>query len=121
MPWLLRLEGRIGLTALWNRQRAARRKAAARRRIDRDQRVALRLDATDGSIRIGLRARGQQRLCIRVLRVREDALRGARLHELSSVHHPDAVREILHDAQVVRDENHAEAALALELTEQVQN
>jgi len=48
----------------------------------------------------------------------EDAPHGARLHDAPGVHHGDAIAGSGHDAQVVRDEDHCEAVLLLQLLEQ---
>lgn len=49
----------------------------------------------------------------------EDTIRAARLHDLSVVHHNDAVTDVVHHTQIVRDEEVRQAELVLQLLEQV--
>ena len=46
----------------------------------------------------------EQRLGVRVVRPGEDGLGGAELHQPAEVEHGDAVGQVAHDAEVVRDE-----------------
>ena len=48
---------------------------------------------------------------VRMLRLGEQAIGGARLDDAAGLHHRDAVGHVSHDAQVVRDEQQREAAL----------
>ena len=52
-------------------------------------------------------------------RLRVELLRRRELDDLAQVHHGDPVRDVAHDAQVVRDEQVREAELVLEVVEQV--
>ena len=47
--------------------------------------------------------------------------RRADLDDAAEVHHGDAVGDMLHHRQIVRDENHGELHLAREVAEEVQN
>ena len=45
---------------------------------------------------------------------------GAELDDLAEVHHRDAMGDVLHDAQIVRDEQLAQSQLLLEILQQVE-
>ena len=46
---------------------------------------------------------------------------GADLDDLAEVHHGDAVAHVAHDGEVVGDEDHRQAELALQLAQQVED
>ena len=68
-----------------------------------------------GGGRRALRLGGQQVLGVGMLRRGEDLLGGARLHDLAALHDVDALGHLAHDAEIVGDEQHGHAHLALEL------
>ena len=65
--------------------------------------------------------RGQQAAGIRVLRVCEQFPRGAKLHDMTAVHHRDAVADLRGHAQVVRHKHHGHAVFVLQLPQQLQD
>ena len=96
---------------------------AAGRRVDRARHVALEHD------RLALRdqARGSgsgpprgARRC-RGASARRRARRDRRSRQLAEVHDHDAVRDVAHDVQVVRDEDVGQAELALQVLQEVEN
>ena len=73
-------------------------------------------------VRVRDRHRREQRAGVRVLRVRGRGSRPAAISTiLPEVHHGDAVRDVLHDRQVVRDEQVGEVELLLQVLEQVED
>ena len=56
-----------------------------------------------------------------MVRPAEDGLRAPELHQPAEVEHGDAVGEVADDAEVVRDEEVGDAALRLQLDEQVED
>ena len=56
-----------------------------------------------------------------MVRTGEDHLRRTELHQPSEIEHRDPVRHVTHDAEIVRNEEVRDAALRLELDEQVQD
>ena len=65
-----------------------------------------------------LRERGRERPRVGVRGVLEHGLRRALLDDLAGVHDVDPVADLDEDGEVVRDEQHREAELALEFLEQ---
>ena len=65
--------------------------------------------------------RGEQRLRVGVARPREEVLATRHLDQFAGIHDADAMRHPGDDAEVVGDQQHGHAALALELREQVEN
>ena len=61
----------------------------------------------------------QQRVRVRVTRRAVQVLDLGHLDDLAEVHHRDAVADVLHDREVVGDEEVGQAELALEVLEQV--
>lgn len=110
-------------TASLGGQRAPRVEVAAGRRVQRAREVAAEHDPAAATLlgRVGHRCRGEQRLRVRVLR-RGEQLGGRGLFDdPPQVHHRDAVRQVLHGREVVGDEQAAEAAVALEVREEVED
>lgn len=68
-----------------------------------------------------VRDRGQQEPRVRVRRAVVDVLRVADLHDIPAVEHRDAVTEIVDDIEVVRNEEHREILLAVDLLEKIEN
>ena len=100
--------------------RAARVEDAAGRRVGGARDVALEPDAL-ALLAVDRRHRREQRLRVRVVRAVEDDLGRAELHQPPEVEHGDAIREVAHDAEVVRDEEVRRVALRLQLDEQVED
>src|SRR5215470_17549428 len=89
--------------------RAARVEDAAARRMDGAGDLARKPDAL-AALAIDGGNGGEQRLGIGMMRAREDPLRRADLHQPAEIEDGDAVREIAHDAEIVGDEDIADAA-----------
>ena len=88
---------------------------AARRRVDRGRRVARDDDAKALLLRIGRRHRAEQRARVRMQRRRVELLGRALLDDLAEVHHRDALADVPHDAEIVRDEEEGDAELVLQI------
>src|SRR6266481_10144863 len=99
----------------------ARAEAATRRRIDRIGRIALDRRLMGALARIHRWPGREQRSRIGMLRVAVDRLDGAQLDDLAEIHHHHTVAEILHDIEVVADEEVGEAELGLEIDQHVQH
>src|SRR5207237_9477118 len=54
-------------------------------------------------------------------RMGDDLLSRAKLHQLAQIHHADAVADVRHDGQVVRDEQVREAKLRLQVAQQIED
>ena len=54
-------------------------------------------------------------------RVGPQRLDRAGLHDLTEIHHDDAVRDEAHDVQVMRDEHISEAELVLQVDQQIEH
>ena len=65
------------------------------------------------------RDRGEQRLGVRMLRIRVDSLRSVELHDTSQIHDHDPVADVFDDAEVMRDENISQVKLLLQAAEEV--
>ncbi len=63
--------------------------------------------------------RFNQRLGIRMLRRAEYGFFGALLNHLSLAHHQEVLRQIMDDTQIVRYENVGQAAILLQVEQQV--
>ena len=100
--------------------RAARVEDAAGRRRGGARDVAFEPDPL-ASAAVDRRHRREQRLGVRVVRPLEHDLRRAELHQPAQVEHGDPVRDVAHDAEVVRDEEERDAALRLQLDEEVED
>src|SRR5947199_2231158 len=93
--------------------------AAPGGRVDRAWHVALQQDplALHGRVRDGYG--GEERLGVRMLRVRVELLGRSDLDDLPEVHDGNARRDVLDDGQIVGDEEVGEPELRLEVLEQV--
>ena len=100
--------------------RAAGVEHAARRRVGVAGDLALEPDAL-ALLAVRLRDRRQQRLGVGVVRRAEHRLGVAELHQPPEVEHGDAVGEVAHDAEVVRDEQVGDALVGLQLGQQVED
>src|SRR6267143_6316057 len=101
--------------------RAAGTEPAARGWIHRRRDVALQDYPFTRALdeRIGDRDGRKERACIRVARTPVELLAGRNLHDLAQVHDRDAVGDVLHDREVMSDEQVGEVELALQPLEQV--
>ena len=54
-------------------------------------------------------------------RATQEFARGSEFHDLSGIHHRHAIRDVAHDAKIVRDEKYRHAEALLEVAEQIQN
>ncbi len=68
-------------------------------------------------IRIELGDRAHQRLRVRVAGTFHDVGRGSELDDFPEIHHGDAIRDMFHHGEIVRDKNQGEMHLAAELGE----
>ena len=102
-----RAERRLLLGAEILRERAPRAEAAARRRRDRRGKLAAHLDdlASARQHRIGNRDRVDQASRVRMGRALVDLLRRPDLDELAEIHDADGVCQVLHDREVVGDDD----------------
>ena len=100
---------------------AAGMEGAAFRRIDRGGHVALEHDALALRARIGDGRGRHQGLRIRVARRGEDRLLVADLDDAAEIHHGDAMRDVLDDAEIMGDEEIGEAERLAQIDEQVQD
>ena len=103
------------------RERAARAEPAARRRVDGVGRIALDRRLVGPLARIHRRPRRQERAGIGMLRIAVDRLDRAQLDDLAEIHDQHAVAEVLHDVEVVADEDVGEIELRLEVDQHVQD
>src|SRR5882672_1313143 len=96
-------------------------KGATGRRIHGRWRVALQDDALPQLLAhgIGHRHRADERLRVRVQWFLEDLSRFADLYNLAEIHHCDAVGDVFHHGEIVRDEDEREVHLAGELREEI--
>ena len=94
---------------------------APRRRRYRVRRIAFENRLLDRVTPAPENRRGEKSLRIGVPGVFKEALAVANLHELARVHHQDAIRHELGDAEVVGDEQVRHPHVALKLLEQVEN
>src|ERR1700722_950618 len=71
-------------------------------------------------VRVVARNRREQLLCVCLLGRIENRLNRPTLDDISSAHYTDGVGHVLHDRQVVGDEEVRETLISLELPQQVQ-
>lgn len=68
-------------------------------------------------IRVEVGNRAHQRLRVRVAGTFHDVGCGAELDDFSKIHHGDAIRDVFHHGEIVRDKNQGEMHFAAELGE----
>ena len=90
-------------------------------RIQRRRYVALQDDAVTPFSAIWLWHGGEKRAGIWVRRLCKERRGWRGLHNLAEIHHGDAITEMFHHAQVMRNEEVREAELLLEFGEQVKH
>jgi len=95
--------------------------AAAGRRVGRGWDVALQDDPLLAVARVRIRDRRQQGDGVRVARVSVDLVDVGQLRHHAQVHDPDPVADVLHDGQVVGDEQVGQPQLLLEVVEEIQD
>ena len=102
-----------GLIAAW-REATSREAFAQWRHIARNRCQRLRTLP-------GTRQGGKEFLRVRVRRTGEELRARSLLYHLPGVHYADAMRHLRHHAQIVRDEQHCHAAVALRIAQQLQH
>ena len=100
---------------------AAGRKRAALRRIQHINRRSLDRDKTLMLLTVHARNAADQPLGVLVLRVIENIVRCAVLHNISGIHNRDVVAHARHHAEVVRDHHDRHAKLILQIHHQLQD
>ena len=98
---------------------AARVKDTSRRGIRGGGYIALQEDSLLSRVWIRHRDGGEKRLGVRHERRGVKIVRRRELHDFAQVHHRDAIRDVLHHGQVVRDEHVGEVVVALEIFEEI--
>ena len=100
---------------------AARMEPATARWIDRRWRLAG--DAGRGPVgpRIGDGYRVEEHLGVRVGRSSVEAVGCGDFAQTTEVHHRDTIRDVLHDREVMGDEDHGEPVGGLQILEQVED
>jgi antitoxin component HigA of HigAB toxin-antitoxin module len=121
VPVPIILEGRLLLTANIHRLRAAGMEAAAFRRVERAGHIPREDDAFALDRRVRDGDSGHQCLGIGVHRVTEQFLARGQFDHLAQVHDRDPVGDVLHNAQVVGDEQVRQVELTLQILEDVQD
>jgi len=100
---------------------AAGRETTAARQVHRAWQVPSDDGAHVAPPRIDNGRRCQQRLCVGMSRPIEDAARLSQLHDLAEVHDGDAIAQVFHNAQIVRNEEVRESHLLLQPQQQIEN
>ena len=94
--------------------------ATAIGRVHRTRHLTLQHDASGGlAVQIGTGRCGKQGLRIRMQAVLCNQLGWAVLDHLAQVHHQHPVRNVRHQAQVMRDEEVSDAQLSLQTAQEV--
>jgi hypothetical protein len=101
--------------------RAAGAKAAARGRVEGAGQVAGERWRPLTARSVGIGRGSHERLSVRVQRPRVDRVGAAPLYDLAEVHHSHPVAQVLHDVQVVGDEQRREAVPRPQVHEQVEH
>ena len=104
-----------------SRMKAARVKRAPGRWIRRARQIASQHDARASPSGLGLRHGREQGHGVRMSRRAQYLLGGALLDDPAEIHHGDAMRDLAHHGEVVRDEEIGETPLALQVGEQVEH
>jgi len=93
--------------------------ATARRRIEGARHLALQDDLLAHVVGMGRQRVVQQDLRVGMQRVRVELVGGRGLDQFAQVHHADARADVLHDGQIVRDEEVAHARAILDVAQEV--
>src|SRR5947207_4362533 len=115
----VRGEPRILLDATPLRVRAARPEAASVGRVERAGHIALEDDALAARSGPRHRYRGEQGLRVRVPRVGEQLALVRVFHDASQIHHRYACGDVLHDGEIVSDENVRQPEPLLEIGQEI--
>ena len=105
--------------AYFHAMRTARVEFTAFRRVCGAGNIALQNNSLDFVMRVGHGHCGQQRARIRVHGVGENILFIPHFHKVAQIHNAYAVGNVLHDAQIVRNEKVCEFQIPLQFFEQV--
>lgn len=104
-----------------DREWATGMKRAPARRVDRAWHLAIYGRLQPNARRIRYRRRCDQRFGVGVDRLGEQCFAGCELHDSTEIHDRDAMGDMLHDAEVMRDEDEGDTHLLLEIQEQIQD
>ncbi len=109
--------------ALLASEGAAWAETATLGRVDGARRLAGQLDGSVvvGELGVGDGDRVDQRLRVGMLRILDHLLRRSLLDDAAQIHDADAVRHVLHDCQIVADEQVGQAQLSLQILHEVKN
>ncbi len=112
-------EGRgLGAAAVHG-HRTAGVKRTAGRRMDRGRHIAGQHDALALGIRVHFRYGGYERLGVGMLRLADEGLGFGQFHDFAEVHDHHAAADVLDHGEIVRNEQIGDAALLLEVAQQV--
>ena len=100
---------------------AARVELAARRRIARAGHVAGQQDALHFVVGVGAGHRREERLGVGVTRRGVELLGRRQLHDAAQIHHGDPVADVLHDREIMRDEQVGKPQVLLQIVQQVEH
>src|ERR1700686_889253 len=114
MPHLDLPESRLLYAAAIKDIGASGVKAAALGRIDRTRYIALQDDPLSRRSWLGDRHRGEQRLGVGMFRRAENLPLAPDLDDLAEIHHRHPMRHVLDDGEIMADEQHPQAELALQ-------
>jgi hypothetical protein len=89
--------------------------AAALGRVDRAWYIALKDDSLSRGSWLGDRYGGEQRLGVGMLWRSENLPLGPQLDDLAQIHHRHAMRHVFDDCEIMADEQHCQAELALQI------
>src|SRR5664280_2791530 len=95
--------------------------ATTARRIHRTRWLAFEDVPVHWRVRVGLQGRSEEELRVRMRRRLVEHVGGTDLADLAEVHHRNAVADVLHDREVVGDEQQGESVLVLQVLEEVEN
>ena len=90
------------------------------RQIDRRRQLACQANAV-GRIPIDARHSRQQRFGVRMMRTSKHLSCRPKLHQATQVQHCDAIREVAHHAEIMRDHDVARLLVALQIAKQVED
>src|ERR1700722_20270989 len=108
-------------TAARDDVQAAGVEAAAGRRRKRARQVALQHHTVAPRRRVGQRNGGDEGVAVGMARLGKQLLGRRGLDDATEVHHGDAVGNVLHHREIVRDEDVGETEPALQLAQEVEN
>jgi hypothetical protein len=112
---------RVRLQALRHGLGTARVEMAAARWMGRGWQIAGQADDLASGVGVDLRHRRQQRPGVGVLRGFQDLVDRAFLDDAPQVHDRDAIRQVGHDGEVVRDEQVGQPQCVLQFLQQIED